>query len=447
MSKRRISLLLLAAIGMGAIAILLLNLFGPDPTEFAGGPTTRLSEYRGTNPSGVPAALRQAGLVQRGQYLAEAANCHGCHTTRGGMEYAGGVGFALPFGTIYSTNITPDRESGIGAYSDREFLDAVQRGIKRGGAAMYPAMPFASYTGMTDEDVLAIKAYLLSVPAIPTTAVNNTVSFPFNTRGLLTVWAWFFNPDRRFEPHAQRTADWNRGAYIAEALAHCGECHTPRNIAFAIDNRKKFAGAVVDGWRAYNISSDREAGLGGWSDEELFAYLATGHGNGRGTAGGPMAEVVNDGLSHLAPEDVLSLITYLRSVPAAKSSDLPAALASAAPDSHRVGGADNPLGKQIYEGACASCHSWTGVSRITPYATLTGARAVNDPRAINVVQVLISGSEPPATGGAVSMPSFGAAYSDVEVAAVANYVTARFGARGSKITEKDVARLRRQDRG
>ena len=253
---------------------------GPGPMAFADGAKVALADYKAADPTGVPASLAKASLVERGAYLARAADCVACHTTQGGKEYAGGLGFKLPFGTLYSTNITPDKETGIGNYSDQDFLNAVHRGVRRDGARLYPAMPYASYTYMTDADALAIKAYLFSLPPVHAAAPDNTLAFPFNQRWAMSFWSALFNPDTRFEPDTRQSPEWNRGAYLAEALAHCGECHTPRNLAFALDNRKKFAGAVTAGWRAFNITSDKATGIGGWRDEDLVAYLAIGHADG-----------------------------------------------------------------------------------------------------------------------------------------------------------------------
>jgi mono/diheme cytochrome c family protein len=418
---------------------------GPDPMAFAGGPRVALSEYHDANPTGVPAALAQASLVDRGKYLATAADCMVCHTTQGGKEYAGGLGFKLPFGTLYSTNITPDKETGIGNYSDKDFLNAVQRGVRHDGARLYPAMPYTSYTYIGDADALAIKAYLFSLPPVRAVAPANTLAFPFNQRWAMMFWSALFNPDVRYEPDTSKTPEWNRGAYLAEALAHCGECHTPRNLAFALDNRKKFAGAITAGWRAFNITSDRTTGIGGWRDEDLVSYLSIGHAPGHGAASGPMGEAVDNSLSQLAPQDIRAIVAYLRSVPAIASPDLPATPAPSAPPSHKDGGGtQNARGKMVFEGACVSCHGWTGESAISPMATLTGVWAVNDPGATNVAQIVISGTKRHTPEGALSMPAFGNAYSDDEIAAVANYVTARFGAKGSMLTAQDVAELRKQ---
>jgi mono/diheme cytochrome c family protein len=418
---------------------------GPGPMAFGTGPNVALADYKGANPSGVPAKLAQASLVERGAYLARAADCMVCHTTQGGREYAGGLGFKLPFGTLYSTNITPDKETGIGNYSDQDFLNALHRGTRRDGARLYPAMPYTSYTYITDADALAIKAYLFSLAPVRAAPPANTLVFPFNQRWAMAFWSALFNPDTRFEPDTSKSPEWNRGAYLAEALAHCGECHTPRNLAFALNNRKKFGGALTAGWRAFNISSDKATGLGAWSDDDIFAYLSTGHAAGHGTASGPMGEAVDQSFSQLAPEDIRAMVVYLRSVPAIASADLPATLAPPAPASHRDGGGTpDPRGKMVFQGACVSCHGWTGESSLSPFATLTGAWAVNDPSATNVAQIVISGTKRHSPPDAVSMPAFGNAYSDVEIAAVANYVTARFGSKPSRITAQDVAELRKQ---
>ncbi|MEJ8570671.1 cytochrome c [Microbaculum marinum] len=418
---------------------------GPGPMAFASGQKVALADYDGADPTGVPASLADASLVERGAYLARAADCMVCHTAPGGRDYAGGLAFRLPFGTLRSTNITPDVDTGIGAYSDAQFLDAVQRGVRRDGARLYPAMPYTSYRYMSDADALAIKAYLFSLPPVQATAPPNTLAFPFDQRWGMMFWSALFSPDTGFEPDSARTPEWNRGAYIAEALAHCGDCHTPRNVAFALDNRRKYGGARTAGWQAYNITSDRQTGLGGWSDGDIASYLATGYAEGRGTASGPMGEAVDHSLSKLAQEDIAALVTYLRSVPAIRSTDLPASLAPPAPASHRDGvDHANALGRKVFEGACVSCHGWTGESSLSPFATLVGTRAVNDPSGTNVAQVVISGTVRHTPPGVISMPAFGDAYSNDEIAAVANYVTQRFGGAAAGLTEQDVAALRNE---
>jgi mono/diheme cytochrome c family protein len=432
---------LVAVVCAGAFGLWLVT--GPGPIDFAGAHRVALADYHGADPTGAPAALAGQSGVERGAYLARAADCAVCHTAANGQPFGGGYAFDLPFGTIWSTNITPDAATGIGGYSDAEFIRAVRLGIRRDGARLYPAMPYTSYRYLSDADVLAIKAYLFSLAPVHAPPKADTLGFPFDQRWLMAIWSRFFSPDARFRPDPTRSPEWNRGAYIAEALAHCGECHTPRNLAYALDNRRKFAGAVTAGWRAYNISSDAATGVGAWSDDQLFAYLEAGHADLHGTATGPMGEAVDASISQMAPSDIHGLVAYLRTVPAAGSPDLPATLAGAAPASPRQGVAiADARGRQVFEGACASCHDWTGVSPIIPLATLTGSRAVNDPSAVNVAQVVISGARRVTPQGVVTMPAFGDAYSDSEIAAVANYVTARFGATPSRIDAAQVAALR-----
>jgi mono/diheme cytochrome c family protein len=441
-SRRRGLLIALAAVIIVAAAAMLF-IVGPGPMAFSTGRKVPLKEFQAANPSGVPEALAQESLIKKGEYLAKASDCLVCHTAHEEQAYAGGFAFVLPFGTLYSTNITPDKETGIGSYTDSQFLDALQRGVRHDGAKLYPAMPYTSYTYITDEDALAIKAYLFSLAPVKMPNKSNALSFPFNQRWAMGIWSAFFNANERFKPDTERSAEWNRGAYLAEGLAHCGECHTPRNLAFALNNRRKFGGALTAGWRAYNISSDKSSGVGDWSDEELMAYLVMGHAPGHGSAAGPMGEAVTESFSQLAPEDIRAIVVYLRSVPGSRSADLSARLAPPAPDSHKEGlAASESRGKAVYEDACVSCHGWSGVSEVSEYASLTGARAVNDPKGTNVAQVILTGTKHSTRSGLLEMPSFGAAYSDADIAAVANYVTTRFGSSASNLNAAEIAKMR-----
>ena len=444
MKKHPVLWTLAAIIGLGVIISTYIVL-GPQPTGFAGGKTVSLGAYQAQDPTGVPAGLKSASLVERGEYLTRAADCVVCHTAKDGTAFAGGLAFVLPFGTIYSTNITPDAETGIGSYTDADFLNAVHKGIGRGNTKLYPAMPYTSYTYMSDADALAIKAYLFTLKPVHAPAPKNTLAFPFNQRGLMSMWSVLFNSDRRFEPHVDRSAEWNRGAYLVEAMAHCGECHTPRNLFFALNNRQKFAGTVQAGWRAYNITADRGSGTGAWSDADLADYLSAGHADGRGTASGPMGEAVDESLSHLQPGDIAAMVAYLRSVPGVATSDLPEPRSTPVATAQVAATDANPHGKEVYEGACAGCHGWTGVSPVLPFATLTGTRSVNDPTANNVAQIIIGGGHRHLPVDANNMPAFGAAYSDDEIAAVANYVTARYGVKASELTAAHVAKLRAEE--
>ena len=432
-----IAVVVLVAAAFGSWLVL-----GPGPMDFASGKRGA----PGSSSGGVPAELTSASLIQRGEYLTRAADCVACHTTDGGQPFVGGRPFVLPFGTMYSTNITPNKKTKKKKNTDAQFIRAMHQGIDRHGTRLYPAMPYASYTYMTDDDVLAIKAYLFSLAPVEAPRPVNTLSFPFNQRWLMGFWSAFFNPDKRFEPNTEKSAEWNRGAYLAEAMAHCGECHTPRNAAFSLDNRRKFAGAKQAGWVAYNISSDKQTGIGEWSPAEIAQYISTGHAKGRGTADGPMGEAVEYSLKYLTPSDINALAAYVASVPPTAAKNQPAVKDAAAPHEHNMGVAvsTDPRGKEVYEGACVSCHGWSGNSPILDYANLTGSRSVNDPSATNVVQIILSGSSHANVHGGLYMPDFGSAYSDAEVAAVANYVTARFGSEPSNLTATHVADLRKE---
>jgi mono/diheme cytochrome c family protein len=439
-----IAIAVIAVLGLGYAAWLYT---GHNAMSFASGSTVALADYKAANPTGVPASMASDDLVKRGEYLAHAADCVACHTAPGAAAYSGGFAFNMPFGTIYSTNITPDKETGIGNYTDAQFIAALHDGKRANGENLYPAMPYSSYSLMTDQDALAIKAYLFSLAPVHAPAEPTKLSWPYSERGLLPLWNVMFNPGERFRPNTAQSAEWNRGAYLAEAMGHCGECHTPRNIAQAMDNHAKFAGALTAGWRAYNISSDKESGIGDWDDASVFSYLHTGHAEGHGGAAGPMGEASDDSLTYLTEGDIHALVTYVRSVPA-HNSDLPKTVNTPASASHKDGpaiaGLDGVRGEKIFAGACASCHDWTGVSPVTHYATLTNVRAVNDPSATNTAQTVINGVDRQTEQGRIFMPAFGDGYSNDDIAAVSNYVTARFGAKGANLTGQDVARLRQQ---
>ncbi len=413
----------------------------PGATDFiAGEPPIPLASYASAPPTGVPRELAGASLVQKGEYLALAADCRACHTAPGGVAFAGGRAFTLPFGTLYTPNITPDRATGIGDWSDADFLRAVHRGIGRDGHRLYPAFPYGSYALLTDDDVLAIKAYLFSLAPVHREARPNTFAFPFNQRWTMAFWSALFVPGSRFEPVARQTAQWNRGAYLVEAAAHCGECHTPRNIAFAMDTRRKFAGGQAEGWNAYNITADPDTGIGAWTADQLAGYLSSAHGSTAGVASGPMAEAVELSLSRLTPSDIDAMVTYLRSVPPIRDASLPRG-AGPASESAQAGASNHPIGKRVFEGSCASCHAWNGAGALVTQATLTGTRAVNDPSAMNVMKMVLAGSTD-ADSARPPMPGFAGSLSDTEIAEVANYVTARFGAAPSHATGEDVRKLR-----
>jgi mono/diheme cytochrome c family protein len=403
----------------------------------------------GTAPSiaGAPAG---ADSVARGEYLAKAADCIACHTVPdSGKPFAGGVAFKLPFGTIYSSNITKDPQNGIGAYSDEEFVRAVREGVRRDGRHLYPAFPYTSYTLLSRDDVLAIKAYLMTLPPIAQPNHANDLGFPFNQRWAMAFWNAAFFKSQRFVPDSSKPPELNSGAYLATALGHCGECHTPRNVGFGIEHGKALAGEDLAGWRAYNITPDAKHGIGSWSDADIVAYLTTGHAREHASACGPMGEAVAHSLQFLKPDDASALVAYLRTVPAREGEhpiDVDVRAAPLAASTPVLPGKDelqaDSEGLKLFEGACAGCHQWNGQGRQTPYASLEGTRSVNDLMATNVTQVILQGSKMRVGDIDVFMPPFADAYSDTEVAALANYVIAHFGGKQSTVTPEEVAKRR-----
>ena len=378
-----------------AAAVFALKIFTKGPLAFAGGRTVALADYHAADPTGVPTNLANADQVKRGEYLARAADCMVCHTAPGGTDYAGGLAIPLPFGTLYSTNITPDKDTGIGNYSDQDFLDALRRGNRRDGARLYPAMPYTSYTYMTDADALAIKAYLFSLPAGACDDAGQHVCI--SVQPALVDDVLVDAVQRRYPLRAQyrrKAREWNRGAYIAEALAHCGECHTPRNLAFALDNGKKFAGAVTAGWQ--RLQHHVRQGHRHRRLERRRGVRLSGDRSRAGPrhGGGP------DGRSRRPEFQPDGAVRYPRAGQLCAQRSAGRLARSAGDD--RAAGAGFAEGRRrdaamrsarrSSKEACVSCHNWTGVSAITPYATIAGARAVNDRTATNVAQIVISGT-------------------------------------------------------
>ena len=265
-----------------------------------------------------PPAAAAAGAVERGAYLANAADCVSCHTDRdkGGRPYAGGRTIATPFGTFYSPNITPDRETGIGGWSDAQFVAALRLGVRPDGASYYPAFPYPSFTGITEADALAIKAYLFSLPAVRQPDRPHALRFPYSWRSLLRPWKWLYFDPGPFRPDPSRGAALNRGAYLVHALAHCGECHTPRNWMGAMRASRFLAGnpAGPDGKKVPNITPDPESGIGKWSVDDIVQLLALGQTPDFDFVGGAMHEVV-DSTARLSDEDRRAIAEYLKSIP------------------------------------------------------------------------------------------------------------------------------------
>ena len=376
--------------------------------------------------------------IARGEYLARAADCVACHTAPGGQSFAGGRAFELPIGLLYSPNITSDPQTGIGSYTDAEWLKMLRGGVARDGKHLYPAMPYTSYTMMSDDDALAIKAYLKSVAPISSAPPANQIGFPYNLRWSMFFWNLFNNPNRRFEPDTTKSEAFNRGAYLVNGLGHCGECHTPRNFMMGLKDSKALAGAVQVGWHAYNLTSDKTSGLGNWTDEQLYEYLSSGQAQGHGPASGPMAEAVSNSLRFLKPEDIRAMVTYLRGVNAQDVG--PATVTGNAASNY-----GNELGGRLFVQACAGCHLPNGSGRQSPWAALAGAHTAADPQGTNLIQILTHGSEIRTHQGVMFMHAFTGAYTDAELAALGRYTQTQFGGIEGTVTPEQIRKARGPD--
>jgi len=392
--------------------------------------------------SGAPARIHDP--ISRGAYLARAADCIACHSAPGGKPLAGGLPFTLPFGTLYSTNITPDKETGIGSWSDDDFVRAVREGVSP-QHTLYPAMPYPSYTALARDDVLAIKAYLFSQQPVRAARTPNALAFPFNQRWVLPLWKLAFFRNRRMVIEEAAGVERNRGAYLANALGHCGECHTPRTVGYGLQDARALSGETAQGWRAGNITPDPWTGIGRWSDAQLTAYLSAGHAPGRSSASGPMAEVIEHSLQYLDADDIHALVVYLRSVTPVQTD--PRLMVELKPQGATrsydlLPARDTDLrtnsGARLFSSDCAGCHAWNGNGRQISYASLTGSSSVNDIYGRNVVQVILHGTRIRVGEAGAVMPGFANRYSDAEVVALTRFVLAHFGDKEGVVSEADV---------
>jgi mono/diheme cytochrome c family protein len=363
-----------------------------------------------------------AAQVAQGARLAAIGNCAACHTRPEGRPFAGGRALATPFGTVYSTNITPDIATGIGAWTGRDFQRAMQEGVDRAGRDLYPAFPYDHFTRVSDADLTALYAYLMTRDPERADVPANDLRFPANLRSSIGVWrALYFKPGP-YRPDPQHGAEWNRGAYLVDGLGHCGACHTPRNALGAEQRRRELDGGDAEGWHASSLTLTSPAPVP-WTAEQLFVYLRTGREAQHGIAAGPMGPVVRN-LAGVAPDDVRAIAVYIASrmrpqgasaPPRPPAADLPAASRAAA----------SGEGATIYAGACASCHSATATAEPPPVALgLTTSLNAPDPR--NAIHITLEGLWPDAGERGALMPGFAGELTEAQVAALVDYLRARF---------------------
>jgi alcohol dehydrogenase (quinone), cytochrome c subunit len=386
---------------------------------------------------------------RHGEYLARAGDCVACHSVPGGKAFAGGLKMGSPLGAIYSTNITPDPETGIGTYSLEDFDRAVRRGIAKDGHRLYPAMPYPSYAKLTDADVAALYDFFTKqVPPVHQANLQNEIPLLLSFRWPLAIWNLVFTTSGSYGSKSGRDAEWNRGAYLVQGFGHCGACHTPRGFAWqekALDDGSSsyLSGALLDAWYAPDLRGDVRTGLGTWSKDDLADFLKHGHNRG-GTAFGSMIDVVNNSTPYLSDSDIKAIAVYLKSLPATFAQQ-PVAYDHAMTAALRNGRASQP-GATIYTGACASCHGFDakGFGPYTP--ALAGNPIVLDGDPSSLVNLVLNGSTPLVVRGTPDpyrMPQFRLQYSDQEIADVVTFIRNGWGNQAPVVTAAEVAKLRK----
>ncbi|MGE0239214.1 MAG: cytochrome c [Parvibaculaceae bacterium] len=381
-------------------------------------------------------------LVRKGAELAAVGNCIACHTVPGSKAFAGGLALPTPFGTIHSTNITPDAETGIGAWPEAAFLRAMREGVDRQGWHLYPAFPYDHFTHVTDEDNRALYAYLMTREPVKETPPENDLVFPLEFRPLLAAWKLLFLAEGPFQPDPGQSEEWNRGAYLAEGLGHCGACHTPRNRLGAEDKDRHFAGGEAEGWIAYAIDESSPAPTP-WDKAALAFFLRHGWHEQHGVSRGPMAEVTGN-LAGLPESDIMAIATYVAAQmgrpeaqsPAAAEEPKAAVTAIAAHDGSEAQGA------AVYDAACAMCHE---SGQPPPFGGLDFrlSTAVNAPNPQNIINVTLFGLPPTDGEASAVMPGFAATLSDRQIADLLAYLRQRFS---GKPAWQGVAEMARKTR-
>ncbi|HBE9081922.1 cytochrome c [Serratia fonticola] len=364
--------------------------------------------------------------IEKGERLAALGDCAVCHTRPGGERNTGGLAMEIPFGTIYTSNITPDLETGIGRWSYPAFERAMRHGVDRQGNYLYPAFPYTAFTRTSDEDLKALYAYLMTQPAVHYQPPKTSLHFPFNIRQGIVTWNWLYLTPGAMQPEASQSKEWNRGAYLTEGLGHCSACHSPRNFLFGEQGGSEHLnGGVAEGWTAPALTANDQLPLA-WSKQDLVTFMQTGYSANHGVAAGPMAPVIEEGLSQLPSEDLQAIATYLSSFHPQDQS-LPG---KAAEISRLAEQRVEPLssqGARIFSGACMACHSQekgAQMQGVRPSLVLNSNLYSSSPD--NAIRVVLSGIQHPAKGELGYMPAFRYNLNDAQIAALLNYLRQDF---------------------
>lgn len=371
--------------------------------------------------------------IQRGLYLVRAGDCASCHTANNGAPFAGGHPVLTPFGIIYSTNITPDEDTGIGKWSETDLYRAMHTGLDRQKNHLYPAMPYVWYTKVTPDDVRAIKAYLDTLKPVRQVNRKPELPWPMSDRSVMGAWNKMYFNEGTFAPDARKSAAWNRGAYLVEGLGHCGACHTDPNFAGAPTGKPLHGGLLVGSF-APSLAGGLRDGLGGWTAPEIVEYLKSGS-NDKTAAAGAMAEVIANSTQHLSDSDLADIATYLKDMPAPTSKS----------DKTDLAQNTRSLGAAVYVDNCAACHMDNGQGQPQVFPQLKGSSAVQAAKAETMIRVVLAGAGIPATTSkptGLKMPAFNEKLDDDQIAAVVSYIRNAWGNRASFVSAGDVAKMR-----
>jgi mono/diheme cytochrome c family protein len=382
-------------------------------------------------------AEQSEDAIARGKALTTAADCASCHTADPARPFAGGKAIETPFGAIYSPNLTPDRETGLGAWSDEDFYRALHNGVDPDGSRYYPAFPYPHFTKMIRGDVLAVRAYLATLTPFRNTPPPPELHWPLNYRVVMRAWNFLFFRPGLFEPNQQKSPEWNRGGYLVEGAAHCGACHTPKNLFGAERRGRAYGGGRVQGWFAPRLDSAERSGLKSWSIDDIVEYLQSGR-NGRSHAGGPMAEVVVNSTSQMSDADVHAIAVYLKDMPAA------AAERAVTPPPQ----AELAAGAAIYAHACIACHEADGSGAPRIYPPLPGNANLQATDPSSTLRIILDGAQTVTTPRAPntgSMPAYAKQLSDQQIADVTNYMRNSWGNVASPVTAAQVRKARRDE--
>ena len=377
-----------------------------------------------------------AETVAHGQALTIAGGCTSCHTNDPARPFAGGKRIDTPFGAIYSPNLTPDRDTGLGAWSDEDFHRALRDGVAPDGSRYYPAFPYPNFTKLTRDDIAAIRAYLATLTPFRNEAPPPQLRWPLNYRVVMRGWDYLFFRPGIFQPDQQKSAEWNRGGYLVEGVAHCGACHTPKNM-FGADRRSRaYGGGTVDGWFAPRLDNAARGGLKSWSADDIVEYLASGR-NGRSHAGGPMVDVVRHSTSLMNDADVRAIAVYLKDLPAGTPEP------AVAPPPQE----DMSAGKAVYDHACIACHEADGSGAPRIYPPLPGNANLQAVNPLSTLRIILDGAQTMTTARAPntgSMPAYAKQLSDQEIADVTNYIRNSWGNEAPPVTPVQVRKARRE---